>query len=287
MQAWDYYLQAVPNTLEPWSFSNLNGQTVSKAQGELARSLLLKALEIDPQFASAYRLLNHVESWNAYALYEVGENAEGTAALQRAISYGKQARQLSPFEPSLCSCLAADMLVIGDVDSALGLQIEAKEQNPSNANVRGILAKILQVKGEYQKALEEIAIAKRLSPKGMSMSYFLTWEASIHQSMGNFKTAVATAESAMLLSPVNTGAQYIKIISSLALGNDVVAEAAVQALRSSTPEGIRLLVLFADVFPASVADKITLIDGRSFAGMSYQQGLDAILAQFGWVIDRS
>jgi protein involved in temperature-dependent protein secretion len=179
------------------------------------------------------------------------------------------------------------MLVIGDVDSALGLQIEAKEQNPSNANVRGILAKILQVKGEYQKALEEIAIAKRLSPKGMSMSYFLTWEASIHQSMGNFKTAVATAESAMLLSPVNTGAQYIKIISSLALGNDVVAEAAVQALRSSTPEGIRLLVLFADVFPASVADKITLIDGRSFAGMSYQQGLDAILAQFGWVIDRS
>jgi TolB-like protein len=287
MQAWDYYLQAVPNTLAPWSFTNLNGQPVSHAQGELARSLLLKALQIDPQFPAAYRLLNHVESWNGYSYLQSGENEEALAALGRAINYGKLARQLSPFEPSLCSCLAADLLIAGETDSALGLQEEALRENPSNAIVHGIMAKILQVAGDYERALHEIGIAKRLAPRSMSMSYFLTWEASIHQSMGHFETAAAIAESAMLLSPINIDAQFIKIISLFAIGNHAAAKAAVEELRRNTPPDHRVFVLFPDKFPDAVAQQVSLADGRTLHGMSYQQGLDAIFAQLGWSIDRS
>jgi TolB-like protein len=282
MEAWDYYIQAVPNTLAPWAFTNLNGQPISLAQEELAKSLLLKALKLDPQFPAAYRLLNHIESWSSARMFRSGEFEAGSAALVRAIEYGKQARQLSPFEPTVCSCLAADLFIVGETGSALRLQEEALRQNPSNAIVHGILAKFLQVTGDYERALEEINIAKRLGPRSMSMSYFLTWEASIYQSLGQFDKAVELTEDALLLSPLNYDAQLTKIISLLAMGDGPRAVKSLQDLSDSTPGKFFPIAIFPAEFPKSAAALIALTDGGDLGSMSYQEGIYAIFAQLGW-----
>jgi TolB-like protein len=286
MEAWDYYVQAVPLTTAPFAFTNLNGQPVSFEQTGEARDLLLRALAVDSEFAAAYRLLNHVESWYAYYHAQYGRMEEVVAAVQRAVDYGRTARQISPFEPSLCSCLAADFLVMGDSDTALQLQEEALRENPSNALVRGILAKILQVRGNYGRALAEIEIAKRLGPRSMSMTYFLSWEADTHLALGDFNEAARVAQRSVLLSSENMQGQFVRILALYALGNDDEARVAVEDLRRSLPPHQVPFVLFNTPFPDSVASLDERINGLSFQGMDYQSGLDTLFHHYGWTVPR-
>ena len=279
MQAWDYYIQAVPNTLAPWAFTNLSGRSVSQKQRLQARELLLRALEIEPRFAGAYRLLNHIESWSAAYLLRNGNLEAGYEAMARAIDYGKQARQLSPFEPTLCSCLAADLFVIGDTETALRLQEEALKENPSNALVHGMMAKFLQATGDYERALQEITIAKRLDPRSMSMSYFLTWEASVHLYTGAFAEALALAQSATLLSPFNTDAQLVSIASLMAMNRRDDARAALLALYGGLPEGYQPFATFPAPFPDKVAAQVTLSNGETLLKLGYQDGMNALFAE--------
>jgi TolB-like protein len=286
MEAWDYYVQAVPLTTAPFAFTNLNGQPVSFEQTGEARDLLLRALEVDPEFAAAYRLLNHVESWYAYYHAQYGRMEKVGAGVRRAIDYGRTARQISPFEPSLCSCLAADFLVLGDSETALQLQEEALRENPSNALVRGILAKILQVRGDYQRALAEIEMAKRLGPRSMSMTYFLSWEADTHLARGDFDNAARVAQRSVLLSSENMQGQFVRILALYALGDDDGTHAAIEDLRRSLPPDQVPFVLFNMPFPASVASLDDRIGGLSFEGLDYQSGLDALFGHYGWSVPR-
>ena len=285
-EAWDYYMQAIPLTTAPFAFTNLNGQPVSFEQTAEARELLLRALDVDPEFAAAYRLLNHVESWYAYYHAQYGRSDEVVAAIQRAIEYGRTARQISPFEPSLCSCLAADFLVVGDSDTALQLQEEALRENPSNALVHGILAKILQVRGDHERALAEIEIAKRLGPRSMSMTYFLSWEADVHLALGDFERAARVAQRSILLSSENMQGQFTRILALYALGDDEEIRAAIENLRRGLPAEQVPFVLFNMPFPASVASLENPIGGVSFAGMDYQAGLDVLFGHYGWSVPR-
>ena len=91
----------------------------------------------------------------------------------------------------------------------------------------------------------------------------------------------------MLLSPFNTQAQFVKIVSLFAMGQNAAAESAVKVLQRSTPADRMVFVLFPDEFPQAAATRVSLADGRTLLGMSYQEGIDAIFAQFGWSIDRS
>ena len=70
------------------------------------------------------------------------------------------------------------LLMNGDVERALLLQEEALKQNPSSAIVHSQMAQTLQVAGHSERALEEIRIAKRLSPEDMAMTWFLYVEAA-------------------------------------------------------------------------------------------------------------
>jgi TolB-like protein len=284
MEAWDYYVQAVPLTTAPFAFTNLNGQPIAFEQTGKARDLLLRALEIDTEFAAAYRLLNHVESWYGYYHAQYGRWEEARAALLRAIEYGKTARQISPFEPSLCSCLAADFLILGDSETALQLQEEALQENPSNALVHGILAKILQVRGDYQRAHSEIEIAKRIDPRSMSMTYFLAWEADIHLARGDFEEAAQVAQRSVLLSSENKQGQFVRILALYALGDDDRTLAAIEDLRRSLPADQKPFVLFNMPFPDSVALPDNRIGALPLEGLDYQSGLFTVFRHYGWAV---
>ena len=282
MEAFDYFLRAATNTFVSFGFTDLNGQPVAPERLELAREYALKAVELDPNFAAGWRLLNHIDGSYLVNLAYLFTPEEQRAVLERSIKYGQISRQLSPFEPTVCSCLAAMLLMHGDVEEALLLQEESLRQNPSNATVHAVMAKILHVLGEDERALEEINIARRLSPEDMAMTTYLYFEAEIHESAGRFVEAVAAANKALLLAPKNYDAQYIKITSLYASGQREQALAAVARLREDTPTGFRPTSAWGSVFPESVAKSVTVQSGQSLSGLDYNEGLGLVFKELGW-----
>jgi TolB-like protein len=282
MEAFDYFLRAATNTFVSFGFTDLNGQPVTPERLELAREYALKAVELDPNFAAGWRLLNHIDGSYLVNLAYLFTPEEQWAVLERAIEYGQISRQLSPFEPTVCSCLAAMLLMHGDVEEALLLQEESLRQNPSNATVHAVMAKILHVFGEDERALEEITIARRLSPEDMAMTTYLYFEAEIHESAGRFVQAIAAANKALLLAPKNYDAHYIKITSLYASGQREQALAAVARLREDTPAGFRPTSAWGTVFPGSVAKSVTVQSGQSLSGLDYNEGLGLVFKELGW-----
>lgn len=282
MEAFDYYLQATTNTFAPFGFTDLNGESVSAERLETARELAHNALQLDPDFAAAYRLLNHIDGSYLVNLRHLLTDVEAEETLRRSIAAGEKSRQLSPFEPTVCSCLAAMLLMSGDVDGAALLQEESLLQNPAEAGVHAVMAKILQVKGDQERALREIQLAKRLSPEDMAMTTFAYFEAAILQASGRFDDAVAAANRSLLLSPANFDARYVQILSLLAGGDEQAARRAVQKLRESASPGFNPKSGWTEAFPVAVAENVTLASGEPLGGREFNDGLAMVLQELGW-----
>ena len=282
MEAWDYFLQAATNTYAPFAFTDLNGQYVSPERLELARDLLFKALEIDPNFAAAYRLLNHIDGSYVVNLRHLLTDEQAEETRQRAIEYGDKARLISPFEPSVCSCQAAMLLMSGDVEAAFQLQQESVRHNPSNAIARAVMAKIFQVRGEYELALQHIALAKRLSPRDMAMTTFLYFEAAVYLGLGRFDEAIKSADQSLLLVPGNYDSRFVRILSLFASDQRKEANAELRRLRELVSPELMPTTGWDEPFPTAVADRVTLESGRSLMGVNYNEGLHAILNELGW-----
>ena len=283
MEAFDYFLRATTNTFVPWGWTDLNGREVTPERLEMAREYALKAVELDPGFAAGWRLLNHIDGSYVVNLAYLFTVEEMMAILDRAIEYGERSRQLSPFEPTVCSCLAAMLVMNGDVEEALLLQEESLRLNPSNAIARAVMAKLLHLTGDRsERPLREINIAKRLSPQDMAMSSFLYFESEIHQSAGRFDEAVAAAKQATLLAPKNYDAHYVKITALYASGQRELARQAVMKLSRDVPADFRPNSAWDVEFPAVVAANIELESGESLANLSYNAGLRQVFEDLGW-----
>jgi TolB-like protein/tetratricopeptide (TPR) repeat protein len=282
MEAFDYFLRGITYVPVIFGFTDLNGRPITPEHLEIARDYALKAVELDPDFAAGWRLLNHIEgSYLLYFPYMFTED-ELLSILERGIEYGQLSRQLSPFEPGVCSCLALMLLMHGDVEEALLLQEESLRLNPSNATVHGIMAKILNTVGDRERALEEITIARRLSPRDMAMSTYLYIEAEIHEDAGRFDQAIIAANKSLLLAPLNYESEYVKITSLYAFGQRELAQAAVARLRRDTPDDFMLESVWHIGFPHSVANKVSLENGKSLQDLSYNEGLLLVFEDLGW-----
>ena len=282
MEAFDYFLRGITNIPVVFGFTDLNGRPITPEHLEVAREYALKAVELDPDFAAGWRLLNHIDgTYLLYFSYLFTED-ELLSVLERGIEYGQLSRQLSPFEPGVCSCLAAMLLLHGDVEEALLLQEESLRLNPSNATVHAIMAKILNIVGDRARALKEITIARRLSPKDMAMSTYLYFEAEIHEDAGRFDQAIIAANKSLLLAPLNHESEYVKITSLYASGQRELAQAAVARLRRDNQDDFRLQSIWHSGFPHSVANKVSLENGESLQDLGYNEGLRLVFEDLGW-----
>ena len=90
--------------------------------------------------------------------------------------------------------------------------------------------------GQFEAALKEIELAKRLSPRDMAMSTFLMYEASIHLGLGDLETAAVRAREATSLSPLNYDARVLYILTLDAMGRNKEARAVLDTLLTHTPE---------------------------------------------------
>jgi len=145
-----------------------------------------------------------------------------------------------------------------------------------------MLAKILQVTGDHERALKEIDLALRLSPLGIDRTFFLYFRAAIYQELGRFDEAVADARRSLIVQPLNHDAEYIKIVSLYASGQRAQAYEAMIQFRGSRSADFQPVSGWDQVFFESVANSIELGNGKSLHGLRYNEGLQLIFEDLGW-----
>jgi hypothetical protein len=74
----------------------------------------------------------------------------------------------------------------------------------------------------------------------------------------------------------------VKITSLYASGQRELAQTAVAKLRRDTPDDFRLESIWHGGFPHSVANKVSLKNGKSLQGLNYNEGLRLVFEDLGW-----
>jgi TolB-like protein/Tfp pilus assembly protein PilF len=182
LDARDYYLRGM---------ANLHRGTRDSTDEALAQ--FYRALQIDPDFASAYAMAAWCHLWrkaNGWMTDRPNEIAEGTRLARRAVELGRDDAVALTRSGSVLGHFA------GDVDGGIALIDKALVLNPNLASA-WFLGGFLKVwRGEPDAAIEHFARAMRLSPLDPEIYRMQAGTALAHLFAGRFDTASSWAEKA-------------------------------------------------------------------------------------------
>jgi TolB-like protein len=221
LDAYDYYLRGLailyPRTRE------LNDE---------ALRLFYKAIELDPEFSSAYGMA----AWcyarrkgSRWVVDRVKETSEAVRLARRAVELGKEdAVALSTGGFALA-------FVVGDLDNGAALIDRALVYNPNLAAAWTFSGWVRIFLGKHEMALEHFARAMRLSPLDLFMHAAQTGVAAAHFGMGRDDEASSWAEKALLENPNYYPALRVLAASNALAGRLEDAQEAVARLREIDP----------------------------------------------------
>ena len=166
------------------------------------------------------------------AYFEIEANVFSRAELQRAWAKVAVARDANPNDPWVYLSTSLGVLVsgyqIGDwyslktfnegtVDEALTWAEKARASDPRNSLAHAHIARLLIVKGEYEKAWDTLTIAHSLAPDSFYPWYFRGIIAEKMRDVGRaseyFKNAEERVQHKHQLGLVNSHRQYVAQIS--------------------------------------------------------------------------
>ncbi len=148
-QAYDYFIRG-------------NGYLLHRtrtAAGK-ARKLFEKAIELDPQFASAYTALG----WSYHLQVEYGWTEFIEQASQRAVSLARKALSLDDFQPSAHMLLGSVYIRKGQYDLAIAELQQALDMNPNDAGIFNEMGEVLLYAGQTDDAIRFMKMGLRFNP---------------------------------------------------------------------------------------------------------------------------
>jgi TolB-like protein len=221
LDAYDYYLRGMANS----------HQGTREATNE-ALPLFYKAIELDPDFASAYAMAAWCFFWrkvNGWVTDRSREIAEGARLARRAVELGRDdAVALARSSTSFAHFM-------GDLDGGIALLDRALVLNP-NLSAAWFLAGFLRVwRGEPDDGIERIAHAMRLSPLDSEMYRMQCGTALGHLLAGRFDDASSWAEKSFRELPSFLIAVSVMAASHALAGRTNEARQAMGRLRRLDP----------------------------------------------------
>ncbi len=193
LDAYDYYLRGV---------AKLHSGTREAIEDALP--LLYKAIELDPEFASAYGMAAWCHFWrklNGWMSNRTQEIAEGARLARLAVELGR--------DDAVALTRGGHALghLTGDLDAGIALIDRARLLNPNLAPAWYLGGILRALRGETDAAIENLAHATRLSPLDPEMFRMQVGMALAHFFAGRLECASAWAEKALgnlpsLLVPV-------------------------------------------------------------------------------------
>jgi TolB-like protein len=252
LDAYDYYLRGMANF----------HQGTREGMNE-ALPLFYKAIQLDPDFASAYAMAAACHFWlkfNGWVADRSQTVAEGARLAHRAVELGKDdAVALARGGHALAN-------FVGDVDGGIALIDKALLLNPNLAAGWFLGSFVRIMRGETNEAIERLAHAMRLSPLDSEMYRMQGGTALAHLYAGRFDAASSWAERALRDLPSFLIMVSIKAASHALAGRGDEARRAMRHLRRLDP-ALRLSNL-KDWLPYHRPEDVaTFADGLRRAGL--------------------
>lgn len=221
LDAYDYYLRGT---------ARLHSGTRDAI--EAALPLFYKAIELDPDFASAYGMAAWCHLWrkvNGWMVDRPGEIAEGMRLARLAVELGR--------DDAVALTRAGHALghFTGDLDGGIALIDRAVLLNPNLAAAWFLGGFLRALNGEPVSALEHFEHAVRLSPLDPEIFRMQVGMALAHFFAGHFDSAVAWAEKAAGNLPSLLVAAAVKAASHALSGRANEARQAMERLHVLDP----------------------------------------------------
>ncbi len=222
LDAYDYYLRAMAS-LYQWT----------KESNNEALRLLYRAIELDPNFASAYGVAAWCYVWRktqGWVTDGAQEAAEATRLAQRAVELGKDdAIALSAGGYALAH-------IAGDLDGGAAFIERALVLNPNLAGTWLNSGWVRVWLGESEVAIEHLARAMRLSPRDPILFRMQGATASAHFFAGRYDEASSWAEKALRENPNLQQALRVAAASHALAGRLEEAQKAIARMRQLDPD---------------------------------------------------
>lgn len=252
LDAYDYYLRGV---------AELHHGT-REAIGP-ALSFFHRAIECDPDFASAHAMAAWCHCWrkiNGWMTDRPQEVAEGIRLARRAMELDKGDAVALTRSGHAIAYLARDL------EGGIALLDKALVLNPNLAAAIFLGGFLRLWRGETDAAIEHLARAIRLSPLDPELYRMQVGMAVAHLFMGRFDTASSWAEQAFRELPDFLLAAAVLAASHALAGRLPEAQCAMDHLRRLDP-GLRLSTI-ADWLPIQRPENLAaLLDGLRRAGL--------------------
>jgi TolB-like protein/Tfp pilus assembly protein PilF len=187
-----------------------------------ARRLLVKAIEIDPDYAQAYRWLSSSHFMDVL----LGMSKSPGDSFKRAIELSKKALSIDNSLAGAHGTLGYIYVIIAKQYEKGMAELEmAVELEPNGADVHGYLGTGLLYTDKLDEAILIMKKAIRLNP--IAPSWYLNLLAALYRSKGNYKEALVWSEKAVKQEPENTIARVN--LSSIYYLSGRIEEAHLQA----------------------------------------------------------
>ena len=247
LQAYDYLLRG-------WHFYDQR----TRSANSQARQMFKKAIELDPQYASAYVALGAYY----YRTAVLGWTEFSDQALQRAYDLAQKAIALEEANASAHRLLGEVYVRRAQYDLAAGELKRAIELNPNDAKSYGTLGSVLLYSGRTDEAIQSMETQIRFNPQidpgdimELGLAYYLK---------GRYEDAIKTLEKGVGRRPDFVG-HYIHLAAAYAqVGRSEEA-------RQSAEKVLRLDPFFETNSYGSAfrnpADRAAVVEGLHKAGL--------------------
>ena len=201
-----------------------------KEDNIVARSLVAKALDIDPNYVSGWALLG----WTHWATAVFSWTDSRESSIELALDAAHKALALQEDSPEALDLLGRTLLIRGDVDKAVEILERAALLAPNNAGITDGFAICLTFAGRASEAIEKSKRAMRLSPRAPG-SFYMTLGLA-YSILDQQQLAIQALKQSVEMEPsaVNTRAFLIRAL--LEAGDDEEAKSAAQEILRLEPK---------------------------------------------------
>ena len=161
----------------------------------LARQLAQKAIDLDPQYSQAYRLLGVTHMHDVLQ----GRSKSPKESMGKAIKLVKEALALDDQNGYTHAVLGFLLILIGQYDKAVAEVELGAALFPNNADVHGWLGMVYRYVGRWEEAVHAYEKAIRLNP--MPPNYYLYGIGLSYAWTGRYEEAIAACKKAIHGAP--------------------------------------------------------------------------------------